>query len=321
VESAATTVESVDTEQVVRTTVDAATAEPSTTKTTESIDTALGATAGSTQEEETTGKATNLRMQPNVEIKNTDEVSPLSESDKVSDAKDEVIEKEVLSKSLRTESESPAPLEKTTAIKEEEIIATKSTIQEAATTHSMSAESVEALSFEALAADDPTFEPTAEPTEPTTSPTGQPTSQPSSRPTNLRENEELIDEFTTDIITAVKSGSVAAVEKVIEEIGAGPIVANNLAYTGAVNAIFLRSTSVLETLITKTDLSIDAVGKLGNSVLMWAAIFGDDVSAQWLLEFGADPTILNIKGETARSLANKNGFREIAALIEEYSMQ
>jgi ankyrin repeat protein len=75
---------------------------------------------------------------------------------------------------------------------------------------------------------------------------------------------------------------------------------------------------VAEVLLTKTSLPIDHQGRTGNTALMFAAQWGQTASVEYLLKASADVTLTNANGDTALSLAMKNGHRDIAVLLRAY---
>lgn len=89
-------------------------------------------------------------------------------------------------------------------------------------------------------------------------------------------------------------------------------------YTSLASAIFSGNTNVAEVLLTKTSLPIDHQGRTGNTALMFAAQWGQTASVEYLLKASADVTLTNANGDTALSLAMKNGHRDIAVLLRAY---
>lgn len=65
-------------------------------------------------------------------------------------------------------------------------------------------------------------------------------------------------------------------------------------------------------------MNVNSVGHEGQSTLMWAAMWGKTAIVQYLLDNGADPTIVNSSGKTAAQLAYEHGYFDLAALIEQY---
>jgi ankyrin repeat protein len=51
---------------------------------------------------------------------------------------------------------------------------------------------------------------------------------------------------------------------------------------------------------------------------MWAAFFGQYSIAETLLQLGADFKVTNKDGDTALSLAGKQGYRTIVNLLRQY---
>lgn len=107
-------------------------------------------------------------------------------------------------------------------------------------------------------------------------------------------------------------------EAVIRTMGVEAVKANNFAYTALVTAVFGGYSNVANVLIARTGLSMDSTGVVGNTALMWACYWGQYNVALSLLQQGADYTIVNNDGETALSLAVKQGFRNIATLLLSY---
>lgn len=93
-------------------------------------------------------------------------------------------------------------------------------------------------------------------------------------------------------------------------------------YTAAVSSIVFSHTEVAKTLLTETDLNIDYRGlSTGNTLLMWASIFGNYDAAAYLVAQAKSKNVAiisqtNLDGETAFSLALKNGHRDIAILLQ-----
>jgi len=121
--------------------------------------------------------------------------------------------------------------------------------------------------------------------------------------------------FTTDIITASQSGSISVVEQVVIASGISATQQDNMAYTAVVASIFHGFTSVTSVLMDRTQIHVDTQGKFGNSPLMWAAFFGQTAVVQNLLLLGADFALTNSEGDTALDLAERQGNRDIAALL------
>lgn len=162
----------------------------------------------------------------------------------------------------------------------------------------------------------PSGQPSASPTQPTGSPTGSPTGQPSASPTTLAESKtDFFVNATTDLITAVQSGSVTAVQAVIDSMGAEELKATNFAYTAVTAAIFSDHQAAVSVIVAKTGLDLSQQGVTGNTPLMWASLFGRESIVQALVLQGADCTLRNKDGLTALDLSNLNGYRSISVFL------
>lgn len=137
-------------------------------------------------------------------------------------------------------------------------------------------------------------------------------------PSNLIENEALVDQFTTDLRTATLSGSISAVEQVIITKGIAEATKNNQAYTSLVSAIYHGRSSQAEVILSKTEMNVNTAGVTGNTALMFASMWGQQESVQFLLDAGAQTTIRNTDGENAISLALKGGHRDVVRLLRDY---
>jgi ankyrin repeat protein len=95
-----------------------------------------------------------------------------------------------------------------------------------------------------------------------------------------------------------------------------------VAYTATVSSIFFSYNEVSKVLLKETDLNLEYRGlSTGNTLLMWASIFGNyDAAAYFIAEAmrQAIPLIsqTNLDGDTALSLALKHGHRDIALLLQ-----
>jgi ankyrin repeat protein len=92
--------------------------------------------------------------------------------------------------------------------------------------------------------------------------------------------------------------------------------ANNELYTAVVTSIFDGGLNVVKVLFDRTSLNIDKQGRSGNSVLMWAALWGQTDVVTYLIGKGADINLENNDGDSALSLAAKAGNRKIVKLLK-----
>lgn len=64
------------------------------------------------------------------------------------------------------------------------------------------------------------------------------------------------------------------------------------------------------------------MGQVGNSALMWAAVWGHYDICQYLLsEKGADADIVDSRGRKASELAQEKGFPALANLLRNYEKE
>lgn len=69
---------------------------------------------------------------------------------------------------------------------------------------------------------------------------------------------------------------------------------------------------------SKLGVPIDQVGGVGNSALMWAAMWGQTDICSYLLENGANADLTSKKGKKPSKLAQEAGYRTLATLIRSY---
>jgi len=90
-------------------------------------------------------------------------------------------------------------------------------------------------------------------------------------------------------------------------------------YSSAVSSIFDGHGAVASVILDRTALSVDQQGVTGNSLLMWAAYFGQTAVVQDLIKRGANAALVNVDGDTAITLARKQGHFDVATLLLAYS--
>ncbi len=170
----------------------------------------------------------------------------------------------------------------------------------------------------------PSSKPSSVPTtEPSSQPTGQPSTQPTGKPSQLtfNTNTNVTSKFSgpgMTLIDAVKTGSIGVVEKFIREMGVEGDAGSNVFYTATVSSIFDGMGPVVRTILDRTALQLDKQGVTGNTLLMWASLFGQTEIVSELLTRGADVTVVNNDGDTAITLARKQGFSNIVTLLRTY---
>lgn len=133
------------------------------------------------------------------------------------------------------------------------------------------------------------------------------------------ENAVNLAEDTVDLLVAAQSGSVSAVQYVIDNTPEQTLVATNLAFTSTVEAIFRGSQGLLEVLTSKIpSFDVNKQSYDGMTPLMFASLFNQYKAVQYLLKSkSADYTLQNKDGDTALSLAKKKGFKNIVLLLQE----
>lgn len=105
-------------------------------------------------------------------------------------------------------------------------------------------------------------------------------------------------------------------EQVIITQGKTNLVASNEAYMAAVKAVYDGRLDLLQTLYAMTPLSIDAKGNnVGNTVLMFAAMWGKYDIVQYLIAQNANFKLKNNNGQTALDLAKGYQQPRIAAFL------
>lgn len=108
-------------------------------------------------------------------------------------------------------------------------------------------------------------------------------------------------------MSATRSGSIAAVELVLNTLGTDTGSTNNVAYSALVTSIFDGHENMADVLLTKAAIPLDVQGATGNTPLMWAALWCKTTVIQSLLDKGAKYDLYNADNETALSLSKKSG--------------
>ncbi|HEX5472427.1 MAG TPA: ankyrin repeat domain-containing protein, partial [Lacipirellulaceae bacterium] len=71
--------------------------------------------------------------------------------------------------------------------------------------------------------------------------------------------------------------------------------------------------------LVEAGANINERSRLGRTPLMWAANDGHIDVIRYLLKKGANPALLDDNGESAAGLAEKNGFKAIAATLRSFN--
>lgn len=115
---------------------------------------------------------------------------------------------------------------------------------------------------------------------------------------------------------ATLSGSASLVERFIEELDPSSVGNyNQKVFSSLATSIFAGNSNIAQLLFEKTTVPIDFAGQTGNTALIFASMFGNAATVEYLLHKGADVTVKNALGETALNLALKNGHRDIVLLL------
>ncbi len=81
------------------------------------------------------------------------------------------------------------------------------------------------------------------------------------------------------------------------------------------NAVVKNRSWMLKSLLEKLGADVNYQNRYGMSALMIAAENGQEQMLEILLEHGADATLTTVSGETAAQLAERKGFRDVAATL------
>ena len=98
--------------------------------------------------------------------------------------------------------------------------------------------------------------------------------------------------------------------------GADPTLSDREGYTPLIWASRNGRVEVVRCLLTDGRSPINAVCKWGRTALLYAASWGRAEVARLLLQAGADPTIADVHGRTALSVARQCNQPEVVALLE-----
>lgn len=109
--------------------------------------------------------------------------------------------------------------------------------------------------------------------------------------------------------------NVPAQEQVLNSMSKEEALSSNFAYTSLVSSIYSGHEALSKVLISRTGIDLDSQGATGNTPLMFAALWGNDVMAQYLLEAGADYSKVNVKGQFALNIAMNKGNKTIVKLL------
>ncbi|CAL4123717.1 unnamed protein product, partial [Meganyctiphanes norvegica] len=128
-----------------------------------------------------------------------------------------------------------------------------------------------------------------------------------------------------DLLNAAKQGDLDKVKLLAGDACQDVNWRNSFKWTPLGTAAGGNHIDVVKYLIScNSDLNVQAKdaanGVEGWTPLMYASEKGNAVVAMVLMQHGADPLMKTSIGETASDIANKMGFRNIAQLIEQYTI-
>lgn len=119
------------------------------------------------------------------------------------------------------------------------------------------------------------------------------------------------------MVNAVNSGDLSIIEQSINILGAEAASDKGFGPTAVATTVFSGNVDAVKLVHDKLAVDINAVGSVGNTPLMWAALWGQDSVVSYLLSAGADKTIKNKEGKTAEMLAREGGHRSTVRLIRD----
>ena len=123
----------------------------------------------------------------------------------------------------------------------------------------------------------------------------------------------MSNELNEQLIGAVKSGEIAAVNRLLAE-EANPNAADKNSWTALKWAIMRENAKIAEVLLS-AGANPNAADDVGNTVLDSAASDGNAGAVKMLLSVGANPNLSNYSGSTALHSAAFSGSAEIAELL------
>ena len=123
-----------------------------------------------------------------------------------------------------------------------------------------------------------------------------------------------------DLISYIKRGDFKAVKSLIESGSNPEVTIPETGHTALQVAFMYDHMDIAEYLLGK-GANINAVDRLGSTVLILAAMEGNTNAVKFFLEHGADPTIKNIKGWDAMQYAKSGGFEDIVELLNDKQKQ
>lgn len=121
-------------------------------------------------------------------------------------------------------------------------------------------------------------------------------------------------DWTALMVAAVK-GHVRSVRYLLAS-GADPNLRDIYGWTPLMRAVYERRRAVVQALLEKPDVALDARNDQGATALYLAAAQGDEALARALLLAGADPRMADRKGRTPESVALAAGHSNLVRLLK-----
>ena len=121
-------------------------------------------------------------------------------------------------------------------------------------------------------------------------------------------------DWTALMVASVK-GHVPAVRQLLSS-GADPNLADIYGWTPLMRAVYERRDRVVEALLERPDVALNAKNDQGATALHLAAVQGDEALTRSLLLAGADPLMGDRKGRTPENVAAAAGHENVAKLLK-----
>ncbi|KAK4235549.1 ankyrin repeat-containing domain protein, partial [Achaetomium macrosporum] len=136
-------------------------------------------------------------------------------------------------------------------------------------------------------------------------------------------SQRYSDDFVQDewrylakFYNAAKAGDVRCIERLMHE-GIKPDTKNIRGETPLWIAARHGHEAVVEALAQRTDVDVNSLSIAGRSPLFWPSSYGNERVVAILLEAGADPDLMDENGDTAVTIARRNGHERIAKMLEQ----
>ncbi|KAF2181721.1 ankyrin repeat-containing protein, partial [Zopfia rhizophila CBS 207.26] len=114
---------------------------------------------------------------------------------------------------------------------------------------------------------------------------------------------------------AAKAGDVCCIERLMSE-GTKPDKKNIRGETPLWTAAMYGRDEVVMVLAQSTDVDVNSRSITGRSPLFWPSSMGNERIVSILMRAGADPDLVDENGDTAVSVARKNGHERMARILE-----